>query len=134
MTTRPPLQFRHTTHTVDCCNCVTFAIQPADGGPGLEVDNKVEALRGLPEIAALSWSRLSHIHFQATAVGCTFHYRDFACPYFPVRTEKAKQEKGELLVDGRDGLIRRQKCFGEAPYGSKGRAVASRLPLAPTLS
>lgn len=42
----PPLQFRHTTHTVDCCNCVTFAIQPADGGPGLEVDNKVEALRG----------------------------------------------------------------------------------------
>ncbi|WP_340524556.1 DUF2188 domain-containing protein [Cupriavidus necator] len=48
--------------------------------------------------------------------------------------ERAQQEKVDLIVHGRDGLIRRRKCFGDAPCGSNGNAVESRLPLAPTLS
>ncbi|CAN7768979.1 DUF2188 domain-containing protein [Cupriavidus necator] len=61
--------------------------------------------------------------------------------FFPSReaaiaagTAMAQQKKVDLIVHGRDGLIRRRKCFGDAPSGNKGRAVADRLPLAQTLS
>ncbi|WP_084187323.1 DUF2188 domain-containing protein [Cupriavidus sp. SK-4] len=61
--------------------------------------------------------------------------------FFPSReaaidagTAMAQQEKADLIVHGRDGLIRRRKCFGDAPRGSKRRVVAGRLPLAPALS
>jgi len=60
--------------------------------------------------------------------------------FFPSReaaidagTAMAQQEKVDLIVHGRDGMIRRRKRFCHTSCGDKGDTVASRLPLASTL-